>query len=111
MKRYIFFLIAFFLSLSSVYAMNMGNAVNATPTPVGRNANELGNISESTQKSNQPISNTQKVKNDLVKRKTSSLSTVSCKTYQGKDYKQGEAGYDDCIRTIKNTRQEVKNVP
>ncbi len=82
-----------------------------------RNINELGNISESTQRAQQPTTNTQLntqttgVPNLANKKGKTALSAVSCKTYEGKTYEQGEAGYNDCIRTIKTDRQAEKVVP
>lgn len=128
MKRYTFLLLAFFLSMNAHgLSVSSGSGISAAPnnsvsvvaapeiqknnsrTPNATSshaASELGNISESTEKAQQPAPITQ-----LNKKKTSSLSTISCKTYQGKVYDQGEAGYNDCIRTIKNDRQGSKTIP
>jgi hypothetical protein len=147
MKRYTFLLLAFFLTLSA-HGFSVGNSVSATPTSLAnvnsfpdrrpgstnslptnvespRSANELGNITESTQKVQQPSNNVtigngtthlnnanpSKAPEANGRMKTSSLNNVSCKTYEGKIYGQGEAGYNDCIRTIKNDRQGTKNIP
>jgi hypothetical protein len=42
--------------------------------------------------------------------KTSSKG-MSCKTYEGKTYDQGEAGYSDCMRNIRTDRQGTRTVP
>lgn len=42
--------------------------------------------------------------------KTSSKA-MSCKTYEGKTYDQGEAGYADCMRNIRTDRQGTRTVP
>lgn len=40
-----------------------------------------------------------------------SANSMSCKTYEGKIYDQGEAGYNDCIRNIRTDRQGARTVP
>ena len=122
MKRYTFLLLAFFLvflTASRVFALtsvsNSGPSVTPSTLPTSgvkqtsaRNVGELGNISESTTKAQQPPTNVP----DLNKgTKTTSANGVSCKTYEGKVYAEGEAGYNDCIKTIKSDRQGTKNVP
>jgi hypothetical protein len=42
--------------------------------------------------------------------KTSSKG-MSCKTYEGETYDQGEAGYSDCMRNIRTDRQGTRTVP
>lgn len=137
MSRYTFLLLAFFLSMS-VYAIGVGQSMSGAsinPTPVStantgaenlkevrnrvpaetaakktsaRTAAELGNIKESTLGAQQPPAHNNL--NDVTPA-TSAITTTSCKTYEGKVFEQGEAGYNDCIRTIKNERQAVKTVP
>jgi hypothetical protein len=115
MKRYIFLLLAFFLSFMAEAAYSVGS-VSAIPNVVPtspRNARELGNLKESKQQAEQPALNNDAsgVPASATKTKTTSVSSVSCKTYEGKIYDQGEAGYNDCIRTIKNDRQGTKTIP
>lgn len=74
-----------------------------------RNINELGNISESTQRTQRLSTNG--VPNLAAKKGKTALSNVTCKTYEGKIYGRGEAGYSDCIRTIKTDRQTDRVVP
>lgn len=137
MSRYTFLMLAFFLSMN-VYAIGLGQSMSgasfsATPITVANNgakdlkeskkrtpaetatkktsartAAELGNIKESTTQAQQPPLHENAM--DVTTTKTSS-ATTSCKTYEGKIFEQGEAGYNDCIRTIKNDRQETKTVP
>ena len=40
-----------------------------------------------------------------------SANRMSCKTYEGKIYDQGEAGYSDCMRNIRTDRQGTRTVP
>lgn len=40
-----------------------------------------------------------------------SAKGMSCKTYEGKTYDQGEAGYADCMRNIRTDRQGTRTVP
>ncbi len=111
MKKYTFLLLAFFLSFN-LFALGLGvlSSISAVKETSPRNSKELGNISESTQRSQQPgpaLSGA-----DLAARKTKTASiNISCKTYEGKIYNNGEAGYNDCIRTIKTDRQSEKQVP
>ena len=137
MSRYTFLLLAFFLSMN-VYAIGLGqnmSGVSINPTLVStantgaedlkearrrvpaetatkktsaRTAAELGNIKESTLSAQQPPAHNNL--NDVTPA-SSATATISCKTYEGKVFEQGEAGYNDCIRTIKNDRQADKTVP
>ncbi|MBC7714613.1 MAG: hypothetical protein H7177_14805 [Rhizobacter sp.] len=157
MKRYIFLLLAFFLSFnahadglgisSSMGSMNISpsglSSVEADALKAGqkkkhpvryvvaynsngvtnikdnssRNINELGNINESTEISQRPSltipldRQTNGVPNLGTRKGKTALSNVSCKTYEGKIYDQGEAGYNDCIRTIKTDRQKDTSIP
>ena len=131
MSRYTFLLLAFFLSMSA-YAFSIGQSMSGAsinPTPISvantgdvkrvpaqtatkktsaRTAAELGNIKESTLSAQQPPAHNNL--NDVTPA-SSATATTSCKTYEGKVFEQGEAGYNDCIRTIKNDRQADKTVP
>ncbi len=40
-----------------------------------------------------------------------SAKGMSCKTYEGKTYDEGEAGYADCMRNIRTDRQGTRTVP
>lgn len=116
MFRYKFLVIAFFLSFSAIGATAPEKA--AVKKTSAKTITELGNISESTTKAQQPPA-TNNLNNvtptgapeAALNKKTTALSSVSCKTYEGKVFEQGEAGYNDCIRTIKNDRQGTKTVP
>ena len=135
MKGYNFYLLFFFLTSSalatgldsSYRATNIAN-INSNPGKyIIPNSNANKNIrskkkNTSTRNSNEiensretPISNgevTSSTKDDV---KTKSLKTSSnnksCKTYEGKIYGQGEAGYNECILKVKNDQQVIKNVP
>lgn len=135
MKGYNFYLLFFFLTSSalatgldsSYRATNIAN-INSNPEKyIIPNSNANKNIrskkkNTSTRNSNEiensretPISNgevTSSTKDDV---KTKSLKTSSnnksCKTYEGKIYGQGEAGYNECILKVKNDQQVIKNVP
>ena len=135
MKRYNFLLLVFFLTTSalaaghdsSYRAINIAN-INSNPEKYiipnsnankniksskkntsTHNSNEVVNSSESPNSNGEVTSST---KNDV---KTKSLKTSSnnksCKTFEGKVFGQGEAGYNDCILKVKNDRQIIKNVP
>ena len=116
MFRYKFLVLAFFLSLAAIgETTSRSTAVRKTSA---KTITELGNISESTTKAQQPPTNNglnnvtpTGAPEAAVNKKTTALSSVSCKTYEGKVFEQGEAGYNDCIRTIKNDRQGTKTVP
>ena len=80
----------------------------------GRNLDELGNISEPTEMSNRatrtnPIQSMSKSNADTSK--VSTLSESSCRTYEGREFEKGEAGYNDCIRKINNDRQDNQPIP
>lgn len=74
-----------------------------------RNTAEVGSATEpailGTQNSNgsrnAPVTKTTKT----------SANNMSCKTYEGKIYDQGEAGYSDCMRNIRTDRQGTRTVP
>ncbi|MBC7428580.1 MAG: hypothetical protein H7336_08220 [Bacteriovorax sp.] len=91
--------------------------VNSLKETSSRNTNELGNINESTVQAQRPSkvipssARTNGVPNLAAKKGKTAISEVSCKTYEGKVYGQGEAGYNDCIRTIKTDRQRDTAIP
>ena len=141
MFRYTFLLLAFFLTISahasginhsmSAASINpnispINNKIGienlkdarkrtSTKTTSAHSAAELANIKESTSNV-QGSSNNSNLNNDLQtdthnSLTTSSANVTSCKTYEGSIYEQGDAGYNDCIKTIKNDRQSTKTIP
>lgn len=136
MKRYIFLLIAFFLTNSALatgldFSSDLKKiaSINTNPEsgviPISdankniklrkskksstRNTSEIVNSSGSNTPSNVASDVSQNnIKTKSVK--TSSNNKI-CKTYEGVVFEQGEAGYSDCILKVKNDRQAIKNVP
>jgi hypothetical protein len=124
MKRYIFLLLAFFLnfnayaggfgiSSSMIIANYNSNDAKIIKNSSARSLNEMGNIQESAQKEEQrskliPLdAQSPGVPNLGTKKgKTAGLSSFSCKTFEGYIFDQGQAGYNDCIRTIKNNNRQ-----
>jgi hypothetical protein len=87
---------------------------SATGNGNNRNLNELGNISESTDRAAQPppgnpLKNINRI--NAEESRISTLSGTSCRTYEGREFSQGEAGYNDCIRKIKSDKQGTTTVP
>lgn len=109
MKRYIFLLIAFFLInnvlMASVpKARQNDNDTSAKSKDIKRTSSR--NASEVVYPTEPDITSSSKIK----KIKTSANS-MSCKTYEGKIYEHGEAGYSDCMQKIKSDHQGTRNVP
>lgn len=77
-----------------------------------RNLNEVGNIREPTRRSSND-SNTETNPNIMAAQeaKVSTLSDTSCRTYEGREYEQGEPGYDDCARRIRPEKGVATPVP
>ena len=136
MKRYIFLLIAFFLTNSALatgpdtdFNINRIASINTNPE-IGiipdsnasknmklkktkksspRNTSEIVNSSGPTTSNNTASDATQ----NIVKTKNvkTSSNNKTCKTYEGEIFDQGEAGYSDCVLKVKNDRQVIKDVP
>jgi hypothetical protein len=125
MKKIIFFLVIFAAQNAYTFSLgsmsipvaiakvesNPGLQSNQIKKGSARNMGELGNIQESAEKANQPdkINSLRNQRKDNIK--TSSISSVSCRTYEGEEFQSGEAGYNDCIRKIKNDRQGTPPAP
>lgn len=125
MKRYTFLLLAFFLT-STVYGTRFidvknKKSANAISTDIRRisprNTIEVGSVLEPV------ISGSRTPDDQLIndgngtraavttKVVETSSNSLSCKTYEGQIYDQGEAGYSDCIRSIRTDRQGTRSVP
>lgn len=82
-----------------------------------RNTSEVGNAVESSvtgaRTTNDQLNNTNVVptRSNTTKTTKTSSNSMSCKTYEGKTYDQGEAGYTDCMRNIRTDRQGTRTVP
>lgn len=110
MKRYIFLMLAFFLSFTQAFAIGISApSISASPAalasveqaPTKKELKELGSIKESEIKAQQPDS-----KVSLKKpAKNKVLTTASCRSYENKVYDLGEAGYNDCVEKIKSHKQ------
>lgn len=136
MKRYRFLLLAFFLA-TNVHAVGfisgMTPAMNGAPkfasvnsTPDLSNSARAKDIRRTSPRNTAEIGSTVEpvvsglrtidAQNDgrpvqtIGTTKTSSKG-MSCKTYEGKTYDQGEAGFNDCIRNIRTDRQGTRTVP
>lgn len=125
MKRYRFLLLAFFL-VNNVHATSltsgMAPAMNgARETDIKRtsprNTAEIGNALEPVVSGSRTpdaqlnnSGNSARSAQATGTLKTSSKG-MSCKTYEGKTYDQGEAGYSDCMRNIRTDRQGTRTVP
>lgn len=104
MRRYIFVMVIFFLSLTEA-SLEKKDEMKA-----------LGNIEESIKKSKQPHDNipvgsvNSKLTRTKMKQKTTIFTNVNCKTYEGRDYSRGEAGYNDCIKAIKTDHKGTRAI-
>lgn len=136
MKRYRFLLLAFFLA-NNIHAeglvSGMNPSMNGAPKLVNvnsipdtrtinsgaaratdirrispRNTAEVGSTVE-------PVVSGSRTSDARSAQATGTTKTsskgMSCKTYEGKTYDQGEAGYSDCMRNIRTDRQGTRTVP
>ncbi len=133
MKRYTFLLLAFFLTnnaLAAGFISGISSTIvaNVNPNPSGtatatdikrtspRNTNEVGStIAPSvsgTMTNDLQLNHSNGSRNAPATKTTkTSANKMSCKTYEGKIYDQGEAGYSDCMRNIRTDRQGTRTVP
>lgn len=123
MKRYRFLLLAFFLTNNAIANVNSTRPVQsgATTTDIRRtsprNTSEVGSTLEPvvsgarTPESQLNINSNGSRNAPATKTTKTSANSMSCKTYEGKIYDQGEAGYSDCMQKIKTDRQGTRTVP
>ena len=100
---------------------NSNKATGTTTTDIrrssSRNTSEVGNAVESSvtgaRTTNDQLGNNNVVptRSNTTKTTKTSSNSMSCKTYEGKTYDQGEAGYTDCMRNIRTDRQGTRTVP
>lgn len=124
MKRYRFLLLAFFLA-NNVHAEGLISTISVAPVVANINSTPYTKDATATDIKRTSPRNTTEVGSsvepfvsgstttDTTRTKTIKTSGrgISCKTYEGKTYDQGEAGYADCMRNIKTDRQGTRTVP
>lgn len=97
------------------------NSGSATATDIRRtsprNSTEIGNtvgpVVSGSRTTDSQLSNNGNGTRSIKTTKTTktSANSMSCKTYEGKTYDQGDAGYTDCMRNIRTDRQGTRTVP
>jgi hypothetical protein len=110
MRKYIFLLLAFFLSINS-YSIESRPSVNVTPNSTSnRNMNELGKVTEPSQNSSGTTAVGTSGSTGSSSGPIKITPAPSCKTYEGRIFDPGQPGYKDCIRLIKNNPSD-KPIP
>lgn len=115
MKRYTFLLLAFFLA-TGLYGALSANRADIKSTS-SRNTIEVGSVIEPVisgsrtpddQLINDGNGNKASATTKIVETSSDSLT---CRTYEGQTYDQGDPGYSDCVRNIRTDRQGTRRVP